>query len=142
MKECKNMFLYGGPIGRKWFIINLFFYFLIAVACSFILFLIHYIWGINIYTKVIMIGLMVIFMLFTIYLAIVNYAKRLYDIIGQKGKSLLYVILAYVGLCALGYISHFAIVSRILGICAILFLCIKKGKLYSEPEQNIQNSQE
>ena len=141
MNECKNLFLYGGPIGRKWFIINLFFYVLIAVACSFVLFLIRNIWGINIYTKIIMIGLLIVFLLFTLYLAIVNYAKRLYDITGQKGKSLLYVILFYIGLYALGYIPYLAIVSRVLGICAVLFLCIKKGNLYSDTEQNIQNLQ-
>jgi uncharacterized membrane protein YhaH (DUF805 family) len=142
IEQGSNIFILDGPIGRLRF-------FLVAIVlfgyCVFtdILFITYIDEGINI-NIYLLIGLCAIFaFLIPFYTIAINAIKRLYDIIGDKKRAILYYILYIViSLC-------FAIMAKFLGVffsIAEIVICLAigfillfvKGKLIT-PKEKDQN---
>lgn len=139
--ESKNLFKYDMPVGRKQFIINtliivLTYTLVFMLFCGLRLFL-----GASLPVAIILITLFLLTYLLMFYCMVINYAKRFYDITGDKQKSLLYVVLFFVLIFTLSFIKTLMIATFILTLILAGFALIKKGKILNFDKQKAETPQ-
>lgn len=138
-KERKNIFLLDGPIGRKDFLIFLALLFIYIFLFRALMVAIAAFVGVNVYSKYILRILLIIYVLLLSYLKIVNYSKRLFDIIGDSiWKSFLYIILIQVASIAMAYIPILKYIYQYGILDIILLICLStiKGKYNNDNKNN------
>lgn len=139
MEEGKNIFLLDGPIGRKRFFINILiliaYCILFTIVCCFIAGFA----GINIYTKPLITTLLIFMFILIYYINIINYSKRLQDVIGvSKWKSLLYVVLFFIAIAAMNFIPIIKYIAPVIGFMFFIFMGTIKGHLFNDDSDTEQ----
>lgn len=133
MKESRNIFLLDGPIGRKRFFITIGFLILYTIICTIICSFLIGFRGFDIYTKYIVYTIVFTLFIMMFYIIILTFAKRIQDITGiSKWKCLLYVILYYIAITAIGAIPIIKYIAPFIGFTLFICLATIKGNLYSD----------
>lgn len=131
MEESKNLFKYDNPIGRKKFIIDYLKIMLISLLFVIPIGIMKYI-GLNVITQPIVFILWGANFILSMYLSIILFSKRIWDLGCDKKKALLYIILFFIANNAIGSIQATKYVSLGLGILLLLVSLFKKGNLHSK----------
>ena len=140
--ESKNFLKYDMPVGRKQFFKNIAIIFAFSFPATLMLILLRLFLGGRTLVTVFLIILSLLIYLPLIYCTIINYAKRLYDIICDKQKALLYAILYYVGVLAMSFIPKLALLSFLLSITVFCFCSFVKGKMLTFEKSDIEANDE
>lgn len=128
VKESFNLFKMDGALSRSGFFIILTILFAYAIVLGAIILFIYLNLDINKYIPLFV--FIVFFGAISIaYISIIGYAKRLYDIIGNKQKALLYIIITFIGMMALSVIPILKYLGCILSLTILITLLVKKGQL-------------
>ena len=125
----RNIFKLDGPIGRKRFIQTLIVLLIINIAVWILVALITLPFGINIYTFPICATIVGLFIIFAIYVSLINYIKRFFDIMGRKDRAILYALLLQIGTLAISFIPQIKYLGLAIGLVALIFCLFKKGQL-------------
>lgn len=129
MKEGRNIFKLDGPIGRKTFLKSALF---IACYISFVtlvIVLLHFIFELNKYTLIPFIILWVALFIFSIYTSCLNFAKRFWDLFGNKADAIFYAIAIFIINFAYPFIPIIKYVGIVFSIVVLILLLMKDGKL-------------
>lgn len=86
----RNIFKFDGPIGRLQFLKTMGILFLSMIATMIVCTLIYIFFDINEISMLALKAVVIIFTLYTIYISVINYSKRFYDIFGEKQKAIFY----------------------------------------------------
>ena len=128
IKESFNIFKLDGALSRS----GLFILFTITLAIGIVTFFLFYslspILNMQIH-KTIYLILVVAYSLFMLYIYIIGYIKRLYDIIGDKKKAIFYTTVLFIALSAASFIPIINYIGAVVSLCMIGLLFFKKGKL-------------
>lgn len=122
-----NFFKIDIPIGKLKFFVNS----VIIFVAQIIVTIGMYFVGSSFYINPSLYWISFVFFLFFLYLFLVNYAKRLWDILGNKKLSIIIAIL----LIMLSFTVYYSsILAFILNFVAFLILIFTSGKLIKKPE--------
>ncbi len=128
VKESINIFLYNGPVSRLYFIITVFMILLWSFAYMYAFLYLYEEFG-TVNHLPLFIGFGIAYLIITIYLSVLNYAKRVYDLIGDKQKAMFYTILWYIANTAAAFIPVVNYIFVGLSALLFIFLVVKRGKL-------------
>lgn len=137
----KNIFLLDGPIGRLQFIKT---YAIVLCFCLLILIIdtiVISLFGRTKYTDLTSTMLLALYIIITLYVLWIAYAKRLYDIIGTKDKAIFYATIIFGIRFALYFIDFWKYSSLIFTIIISAILLFKQGK-YIKPKQKEKTDEE
>ena len=137
----RNIFKIDGPIGRKRFIQTLVVLLIVNIAVWVLVALITLPFGINIYTFPICAIIVGIFLIIAMYISVINYMKRFFDIIGRKDKAILYTLLIQGGTIAMSFIPQLKYIGALIGLVTLAFCLLKKGQL-TQPHNNTDEQQQ
>ena len=137
----RNIFKIDGPIGRKRFIQTLVVLLIINIAVWVLVALITLPFGINIYTFPICATIVGLFIIFAIYVSLINYMKRFFDIMGRKDRAILYALLLQIGTLAMSFIPQLKYIGALIGLVTLAFCLLKKGQL-TQPHNNADEQQQ
>ena len=137
----RNIFKIDGPIGRKRFIQTFVVLLIVNIAVWVLVALITLPFGINIYTFPICAIIVGIFLIIAMYISVINYMKRFFDIIGQKDKAILYTLLIQGGTIAMAFIPQLKYIGAPIGLVTLAFCLLKKGQL-TQPHNNADEQQQ
>ena len=129
MNEGKNILKIDGPISNKAFLKNLFIIFGYSTFGLILMLLIHLAIELTRYTLAFFIILWVFLILLIIYTAWINFLKRIWDIIGDKGNAIFYTIALFIANISIGFIPIVRYFGIVFSIAVLSFLAIKKGKI-------------
>lgn len=136
----RNIFKLDGPIGRKRFIQTLVVLLIVNIAVWVLVALITLPFGINIYTFPICAIIVGLFIIIAIYISLINYMKRFFDIMGRKDRAILYALLLQIGTLAISFIPQIKYLGLAIGLVALIFCLFKKGQLV-QPRNNTDEQQ-
>ncbi len=136
----RNIFKLDGPIGRKRFIQTLVVLLIVNIAVWVLVALITLPFGINIYTFPICAIIVGLFIIIAIYISLINYMKRFFDIMGRKDRAILYALLLQIGTLAISFIPQIKYLGLAIGLMALIFCLFKKGQLV-QPRNNTDEQQ-
>ena len=129
MTNLKSFFILDGTIGRKQFIVNLGWMILYSSLYILVLGILHIVFEVNKYNIVFFVIMWLIFLLTYIYVAWVNYAKRFWDILGDKGNAIFYSIAIWIANNVTAFIPVVKYLGIVFAIAVFALLLFKKGKL-------------
>lgn len=129
MVNLKSFFILDGPIGRKQFIINIGYMFLYCFIYCLVLVILHSSFEVNKYNIAFFAIMWLILLVSYIYVAWVNYAKRFWDVIGDKGNAIFYSIAIWIASNVTPFIPVVKYVAIVFVAIVFLVLLFKKGKL-------------
>ena len=136
MNEGKNILKIDGPIGNKTFLKNIFIIFGYATFGLIIAILMHLAIELTRYTIVMFSAIWISLLLLILYTAWINFFKRIWDIIGDKGNAIFYTIALFIANIAIGFIPIVKYFGIIFSIAILCFLIFKKGKLVDIQTKN------
>lgn len=125
----KNIFKLDGPIGRKRFITTLLVLLIANIIVMLITALIILPFGVNIYTFPICMTIASLFLIVALYISILNYIKRFFDIVGRKDRAIFYTLAIQISALAISFIPSIRYLGLTINIVILLFCLLKQGKL-------------
>ena len=128
VRSSRNIFRYDYPVGRLGFILNTFLILIIAVVFMFISKYIYIQFDTNDNLPILM-SLLILIVLFIAYLGLINFAKRFYDLFGDKQKGLFYAAAFYIINTASSFIPVVRYLDIVFAAVVLLILVVKPGKL-------------
>ncbi len=142
MKEGKNIFKLDGPISRKTFITTMGIILGYTVFASILFALLQAVFEPNKFTIILFVGLVAAFFISLLYTSWLNYTKRIWDILGDKGNAIFYSIAIFIANVAFGFIPALKIVGLIFSISVLLVLLLKKGKFVKVKKAKVKEDVE
>lgn len=137
IKEGSNIFKLDGPIGRKKFLITCLIICGLAVIAAAIGIPIYATFDLTKYTLPIFLVLICIFTILSTYISWLNFAKRLWDLFGDKNKGIFYAIAIWLINISTSFITFMKInyIGMIFGWIVFAILIFKKGKIAGKTEE-------
>jgi hypothetical protein len=136
MNEGKNILKIDGPISNKTFIKNMFIIFGYATFGLILTVLMHIAIELTRYTIVFFIAIWGLLALLILYTSWINFFKRIWDIIGDKGNAIFYTVALFIANISIGFIPIVKYFGIVFSIALLCFLAIKKGKLVNTETKN------
>ena len=124
----KNIFLYDGPVNRLWFIVTILGIFIVSFIFLIIFAFLHEMYG-EISNIPVFIAVLSVYALIILYISILNYSKRVYDIIADKQKAMFYTIAIFIANFATGFIPVVKYIWTAAAMIIFITLLVLPGKL-------------
>ncbi len=139
MIEGKNILKIDGPIGKKNFLKNALVIFGYSFCGSAVLGLLHLLFEVTRYNIIFFAIFWLVLVLLLTYTSWLNFTKRIWDLIGDKGNAIFYSSALFIANIAISFIPAICYIGIILTLIIACVLVFKKGKLVDIQTKNDNN---
>lgn len=136
MEEGKNILKLDGPISSKTFLKSAAIIFGYSFFACMVVSLLHFAFEITKYSFIFFIVVWTAIIILLAYTSWINFTKRIWDILGNKGNAIFYSLALLIANIAMGLIPIVCYLTFVLSIVVLGFLLFKKGKLVETQTKN------